>query len=167
MSEIADAARRVADDIRQGNRPLPDDMLALLPVLDAVAAGQDDDGRTLKPCPFCGCPAELCTTADASPDRVGDFVVVCQHCGAQGPTTWEDNYAESGWNARATIALADAERAAMAEAGWATYVKAAGGLHEDAWDDGRANRHESGTTIEARKDLNAAVRHLAGMTDGR
>ena len=44
-TDITSAARRVADDIREGNRPLPDDMLALLPVLDAVTAGRDDTGR--------------------------------------------------------------------------------------------------------------------------
>ncbi len=83
-ADIASAARRVAEDIRQGNRPLPDDMLAILPVLDAVAAGRDDAERVER-------------WARAIAVAVGKL-----------ENRWEWFVAE----ARAAIALADAERAA-------------------------------------------------------
>ncbi len=92
--DIASAARRVAEDIRQGNRPLPDDMLAILPVLDAVAAGRDDAGRVER-------------WARAIAVAVGKL-----------ENRWEWFVAE----ARAAISLADAERAAEAQSQFAQAV---------------------------------------------
>ena len=150
MIDIPSAARRVAEDTRQGNRPLPDDMLALLPVLGAVAAGQDDAGRverwmaTLDPYIW-GClstPRKRIQMLDADGcwDRLQN-------------------------KARATIALAEAERKTASAGTWQLY-EAARLDHEMA-----AVAHMRGGSPDllyaARAALDAAVRRIAGVADGR
>ncbi len=136
MTDLASAARRVADDTRQGNRPLPDDMDTLLSVLDAVAAGRDDAGRVER-------------WARAIAVAVGKL-----------ENRWEWFVAE----ARAAIALADAERAVVDSGAWRTYESARDDL-EDAVEASRRSDITADSLATFRAAIDAAVRRLAGLSD--
>lgn len=166
--DTASAARRVAEAIRADI--LPDHLSsgALLPILDAVAAGPDAD-RVERWVFFL-----LQVFDDASPEWAKRYVARakvephrgdCPLAEHQGPITcdrcvWEDYSAK----ARAAIALADAEAAARVAEGWAAYEAARDDL-EDALEACTAGRAVPGELVTARAALDAAVRRLAGTPD--
>lgn len=49
--------------------------------------------RDLKPCPFCGWPANIIGV-------VGVFYAQCRDCGAEGPTEETEDAAIAAWNRR-------------------------------------------------------------------
>jgi Lar family restriction alleviation protein len=72
----------------------------------------------LKPCPFCGGAAEsefvgFGDDPDDGPGGINEYAVVCQSCGARGPTTTNcANEEITGWNRRTPVGW-DAERAEL------------------------------------------------------
>lgn len=94
-TDIAAAARRVAAKVREDGLFYMRDLLALLPILDAVAAGQDDSDRVER------WARELCRISGFDPDAI------CRDAGDDSGPEWTF-YRD---DARSTIALADADAA--------------------------------------------------------